>query len=34
MLRRLIGENVSLITLLQPHLSPVLADPGQLNQVL
>jgi signal transduction histidine kinase len=34
MLRRLIGEDVNLATLLQPRISPVRADPGQLNQVI
>ena len=34
MLRRLIGENVHLASLLQPRLSPVRADLGQLNQVI
>ena len=34
MLRRLIGEDVRLTTNLQPNLSPVWADPGQLDQVL
>lgn len=34
MLRRLIGEDVCLVTILQPQLSPVRADPGQLHQVL
>jgi PAS domain S-box-containing protein len=34
MLRRLIGEDVKLITNLQPGLSPVRADPGQLDQVI
>ena len=34
MLRRLIGEDVRLATLLQPRISPVRADMGQLNQVI
>ena len=34
MLRRLIGEDVRLTTLLQPRISPVRADLGQLNQVI
>jgi signal transduction histidine kinase/CheY-like chemotaxis protein len=34
LLCRLIGEDVRLVTKLQPHLGPVRADPGQLDQVL
>ncbi len=34
LLRRLIGEDVELATVLQPGLRPVRADPGQLEQVL
>jgi nitrogen-specific signal transduction histidine kinase len=34
MLRRLIGENVSLVTILEPDLMPVLADQGQIEQVI
>jgi len=34
MLRRLIGEDIELITLAAPQLSPVKADPGQIEQVL
>ncbi len=34
MLRRLIGENVSLVTVLEPALVPVLADQGQIEQVI
>ena len=34
MLRRLIGEDVHLATVLQPRISPVRADLGQLNQVI
>ncbi|HEX7613263.1 MAG TPA: ATP-binding protein [Candidatus Limnocylindrales bacterium] len=34
MLRRLIGEEVELAVSAQPGLGPVLADPGQLDQVL
>ena len=34
MLRRLIGENVQLTTSLETNLSPVRADPGQIDQVL
>jgi PAS domain S-box-containing protein len=34
MLRRLIGEDVELITLLDPNVSPVRADPTQVEQVI
>ncbi|MBV9773771.1 MAG: PAS domain S-box protein, partial [Gemmatimonadetes bacterium] len=34
MLRRLIGADVELVTVLAPGLGPVLADPGQLEQVV
>ena len=34
MLRRLIGEDITLITRLDPTLDRVLADPGQVQQVL
>src|SRR4029077_18141318 len=34
MLRRLIGENVQLTMSLQTNLSPVRADPGQIEQLL
>lgn len=34
MLRRLIGEDVDIRTELDPGAEPVLADPGQLNQIL
>jgi PAS domain S-box-containing protein len=34
MLQRLIGEDIQLVTLLDPRLRPVLADPGQLEQVV
>jgi PAS domain S-box-containing protein len=34
MLRRLIGEDVELVTVLTPDLQPVLADPGQVEQVI
>jgi two-component system cell cycle sensor histidine kinase/response regulator CckA len=34
MLRRLIGENIEFITKLESGLAPVLADPGQIEQVL
>jgi two-component system, cell cycle sensor histidine kinase and response regulator CckA len=34
MLRRLIGENVQLITRLEPRLQPVKVDPGQIAQVI
>ncbi len=34
MLRRLIGEDIELVTLLDPALSPVRVDPAQLEQVV
>lgn len=34
MLRRLIGEDIELVTRLQPNLGAIRADPGQLEQVL
>jgi CheY-like chemotaxis protein len=34
MLRRIIGEDVSLVTVLQPDLGRVRADPGQIEQVV
>ncbi|MDM8530981.1 PAS domain S-box protein [Anaerolineales bacterium HSG25] len=34
MLRRLIGENIEFVTLLDEHLGRIKADPGQLEQVL
>jgi two-component system cell cycle sensor histidine kinase/response regulator CckA len=34
MLRRVIGEDIELVTVLHPHLGRVKADPGQLEQVL
>jgi two-component system cell cycle sensor histidine kinase/response regulator CckA len=34
MLHRLIGEDIELVTTLQPDLGPVRADPGQIEQVL
>jgi two-component system, cell cycle sensor histidine kinase and response regulator CckA len=34
MLRRLIGEDIHLMTVLDEHVGPVRADPGQMNQVL
>jgi PAS domain S-box-containing protein len=34
MLRRLIGEDVELVTLLDPDLNPVQADPTQVEQVI
>jgi len=34
MLRRLIGEDVELVTLLDPDVSPVQADPTQVEQVI
>ncbi|MEO7648963.1 MAG: response regulator [Bryobacteraceae bacterium] len=34
MLRRLIGEDIDMTTRLDPNVGPVLADPGQMHQVL
>jgi PAS domain S-box-containing protein len=34
MLRRLIGENIELVTILEPQLWSIKADPGQLQQVI
>jgi two-component system, cell cycle sensor histidine kinase and response regulator CckA len=34
MLRRLIGEDIKLVTVLDEHVDPVRADPGQMDQVL
>jgi PAS domain S-box-containing protein len=34
MLRRVIGEDIDLVTLLQPDLGKIKADPGQIEQVL
>jgi nitrogen-specific signal transduction histidine kinase/ActR/RegA family two-component response regulator len=34
LLRRLIGEDIELVTRLEPGLAPVFADPGQLEQVI
>jgi len=34
MLRRVIGEDIELICVLDPSLRPVEADPGQLHQVI
>jgi len=34
MLRRLIGEDVELVTMLDPQVAPVLADPTQVEQVI
>ncbi len=34
MLRRLIGEDVDLVTILAPALGPVRVDPGQMEQVI
>ena len=34
MLHRLIGEDVELVTVLTPEISPVFADPGQVEQML
>ena len=33
-LRRLIGEDIELVTVLEPRLARVNADPGQMNQVI
>jgi two-component system cell cycle sensor histidine kinase/response regulator CckA len=34
MLGRLIGDDVELVTVLRPDISPVLVDPGQIEQVI
>lgn len=34
MLRRLVGEDVALATALAPGLPPILADPGQIEQII
>jgi PAS domain S-box-containing protein len=34
LLNRLIGEDIELVTILEPHLGRVRADPGQLEQVI
>lgn len=34
LLRRLIGEDVTLLTILEPQLHPVKVDPGQIEQVI
>jgi CheY-like chemotaxis protein len=34
MLQRLIGEDIDLVTLLDPNLGPVRADPAQLEQII
>jgi CheY-like chemotaxis protein len=34
MLQRLIGEDIQLLTVLDEHVDPVRADPGQMDQVL
>jgi PAS domain S-box-containing protein len=34
MLRRLIGENIELVTMLEPELWSIKADPGQIQQVI
>jgi signal transduction histidine kinase len=34
LLQRLIGENVELVSLLEPDLEPIEADPGRLEQVI
>jgi len=34
MLRRLIGEDIELITIVQPSLEPISADPAQIQQII
>lgn len=34
MLKRIIGEDVELVTRLEPTLKPIIADPGQIEQVI
>ena len=34
MLRRLIGENIEIVTLLDPDIGMIQADPGQIDQIL
>lgn len=34
MLRRLIGEDIEIATLLDPHIGVIQADPGQIDQIL
>ncbi|MEW6234411.1 MAG: LytS/YhcK type 5TM receptor domain-containing protein [Candidatus Omnitrophota bacterium] len=34
MLRRLIGENIELVTIPSPSLNPIKADPGQIEQII
>lgn len=34
MLRRMIGEDIDLVAIMAPELHPILADPGQIEQVI